>query len=231
MYAADLQFPASTAVVTVIPWRRERSFMFDTRPDRAHEVVLVGRSNVGKSTLMRELTGHSFETGGKPGVTREPNHFDWTAEDFVITDLPGFGFMSGVDEAVRERIKTDVVRYIEAYAESVLVAILVVDGKSVIDIIDRHSGPDSIPYDVEMYGFLQELGVPTVVAVNKMDKVDDRDARLDEVCDRLGLAPPWQQWRDRIAPISAKRGQIDPLCSAVRDHLHAQNRDDLFKFF
>ncbi|WIV66277.1 GTP-binding protein EngB [Natrialbaceae archaeon AArc-T1-2] len=205
--------------------------MFDTRPDREAEVVLVGRSNVGKSTLMRELTGHSFDTGGKPGVTREPNHYDWTAEDFVITDLPGFGFMSGVEEGRREQIKTDIVHYLEAYAENVLVAILVVDGKSVIDIIDRHSGPEEVPYDVEMFHFLRDLEVPVVVAVNKMDKVDDEDERLDELCERLGLYPPWQQWQDTIAPISAKRGQIEPLTEAVRTHLHEQNRDDLFTFF
>ena len=48
--------------------------MFENRPNCEHEVVFVGRSNVGKSTLMREITGHSFDTGGKPGVTREPNH-------------------------------------------------------------------------------------------------------------------------------------------------------------
>ncbi|AXR76642.1 GTP-binding protein EngB [Natrarchaeobaculum sulfurireducens] len=206
--------------------------MFDTRPDREAEVVLVGRSNVGKSTLMRELTGHTkFDTGGKPGVTRKPNHYDWTAEDFVITDLPGFGFMSGVDEEVREEIKTNIVRYLETYAENVLVAILVVDGKSAVDIIDRHSGPDEIPYDVEMYYFLEDLGIPTVVAVNKMDKVDDRDERLDEICDRLGLYPPWKQWQDVIAPITAKNGRIGPLNEAVRTHLHEERRDDLFKFF
>ncbi|RQG96395.1 GTP-binding protein EngB [Natrarchaeobius chitinivorans] len=205
--------------------------MFDTRPDREAEVALVGRSNVGKSTLMRELTGHSFDTGGKPGVTREPNHYDWGPEDFVITDLPGFGFMSGVHEDHREQIKTNIVRYLEEYAEHVLVAILVVDGKSVIDIIDRHSGPDEIPYDVEMFHFLRDLGIPTVVAVNKMDKVDDRDERLDDLCDRLGLLPPWKQWQETIAPISAKNGTIDPLNETVRDHLHEQKRDDLFKFF
>ncbi len=206
--------------------------MFDTRPDREAEVALVGRSNVGKSTLMRELTGHSkFDTGGKPGVTRQPNHYDWTAEDFVITDLPGFGFMSGVDEEYREQIKTNIVHYLEEYADNVLVGILVVDGKSVIDIIDRHSGPDEIPYDVEMFHFLRELDVPTVVAVNKMDKVDDKDERLNELCDRLGLYPPWKQWQEVIAPITAKRGQIDPLNEAVRTHLHEQGRDDLFKFF
>ncbi|WP_323171919.1 GTP-binding protein EngB [Natrialba sp. PRR66] len=205
--------------------------MFDTRPDREAEVALVGRSNVGKSTLMRELTGHSFDTGGNPGVTRSPNHYDWAAEDFVISDLPGFGFMSGVDEEHREQIKTNIVQYIEEHADDILVAILVVDGKSVIDIIDRHSGPDEIPYDVEMFHFLRDLGIPTVVAVNKMDKVDDRDERLNELCDRLGLLPPWKQWQETIAPITAKKGQISSLNDAVREHLHDQKRDDLFKFF
>jgi len=205
--------------------------MFEGRPDRDAEVVLVGRSNVGKSTLMRELTGHDVATGGKPGVTTAPNHFDWAGDDFVLTDLPGFGFMSGVDEQRRERIKTDVVRYVEDHAEDILVGILVVDGNSAVEIIDRHSGPDEVPYDVEMFAFLRDVGVPTVVAVNKMDKVDDRDDRLNDLCDRLGLVPPWQQWQETVAPITAKRGSIDALNEAVGEHLHEQKRDDLLKFF
>ena len=205
--------------------------MFESRPNRDAEVVLVGRSNVGKSTLMRELTGHTFDTGQRPGVTRSPNHYDWAGPDFVLTDLPGFGFMKGVPDEVREQIKTDVVQYVEANAEKILVGILVVDGKSVIDIIDRHSGPDEIPHDVEMFHFLREVGVEPVVAVNKMDKVDDRDERLDALCDRLGLYPPWKQWQETIAPISAKRGNISALNEAVRHHLHEAQRDDLFQFF
>jgi hypothetical protein len=63
-----------------------------------------------------------------------------------------------------------------------------------------------------------------------MDKVDDRDERLDDLCDRLGLLPPWKQWRDTIAPISAKRGSIGPLEDALRDAFHEQKRDDLLKF-
>ncbi|QLH77083.1 GTP-binding protein EngB [Halosimplex rubrum] len=205
--------------------------MFESRPDRDAEVALVGRSNVGKSTLMRELTGHTFDTGQRPGVTRSPNHFDWAGEDFVITDLPGFGFMEGVPEDVREQTKTDIVRYIEDNAEKILAAVLVVDGKAAVDIIDRHSGPDEVPYDVEMFHFLRDVDVPVVVAVNKMDKVDDRDERLNELCDRLGLYPPWKQWQDTIAPISAKRGSIEPMTEAVRHHLHEAERDDLFQFF
>ena len=204
--------------------------MFEDRPDR-EEVVLVGRSNVGKSTIMRELTGHSkITTGRKPGVTRSPNHFDWVAENFMFTDLPGFGFMSGVEEQRREQIKTDVVRYVEANADDILAGVLVVDGKAAVDIIDRHSGPDEIPHDVELFGFLWDLDIPTIVAVNKMDKVDARDERLDALCDRLGLYPPWQQWRETIAPISAKRGDIGALNEALGATFTDQKREDLLKF-
>jgi small GTP-binding protein len=204
--------------------------MFEDRPDR-EEVVLVGRSNVGKSTIMRELTGHSkITTGRKPGVTRSPNHFDWAPENFMFTDLPGFGFMSGVEEARREQIKTDVVRYVEENADDILAGVLVVDGKAAVDIIDRHSGPDEVPHDVELFGFLWDLDIPTIVAVNKMDKVDDRDERLDALCDRLGLYPPWQQWRETIAPISAKRGDIAALNEALGATFTDRKREDLLKF-
>jgi small GTP-binding protein len=204
--------------------------MFENRPDRDSEVVFVGRSNVGKSTLMRELTGHDFSTGGKPGVTRQPNHFDWAPQDFMFTDLPGFGFMSGVEEGRREQIKTDVVRYVEDNAEQILAGVLVVDGKAAVDIIDRHSGEDEIPHVVELFYFLRDLDIPAIVAVNKMDKVDDEDERLNELCDRLGLLPPWKQWRDTVAPISAKRGSIEPLKEALRTVFHDAKRDDLLQF-
>jgi small GTP-binding protein len=205
--------------------------MFEGRPNRGAEIVFCGRSNVGKSTLLREFTGHDFETGKKPGVTRSPGHYDWASEDFVLTDLPGFGFMSGVSDERREEIKTDVVRYVETNAEKILVGVLVIDGKSAVDIIDRHTERGDLPHDVELFDFLRDVGVPTVVAVNKMDKVDDRDARLDAICERLGLPSPWQQWQETIAPVSAKRGSIGPLTDAIRTHLHDQKRDDLLKFF
>jgi small GTP-binding protein len=204
--------------------------MFENRPDRDAEVVLVGRSNVGKSTLMRELTGHSVPTGRDPGVTQSPNHFDWTGPEFMLTDLPGFGFMQGVPEKRREAIKTNVVQYVEENAEYILAGVLVVDGNSAVEIIDRHSGPDEIPHDVELFHFLRDVDVPPIVAVNKMDKVEDRDQRLDDLCERLGLHPPWKQWPDTIAPISAKRGSIEPLVDAFRTHFHDANRDDLLGY-
>jgi small GTP-binding protein len=205
--------------------------MFEGRPDRSAEVVFVGRSNVGKSTLMRAITGHDVPTGRRPGVTQAPNFYDWASEDFLVSDLPGFGFMEGVPEERREAIKTDIVRYLENHADDVLAAVLVLDGKSVVDIIDRHEDRGEIPHDVDMYNLLLDLDLPVVLAVNKMDKVDDRDERLDAIADRFGLLPPWQQWQAVIAPITAKQGRIEALNDAVRDHLHAANRDDLLGFF
>ncbi|WP_096390129.1 GTP-binding protein EngB [Halopenitus persicus] len=205
--------------------------MFEDRPNRDAEVVLVGRSNVGKSTVMRELTGHDVSTGGKPGVTRQPNHYDWTAQDFMVTDLPGFGFMSGVEDDRRERIQTDIVRYLEEYADRILAGVLVLDGNSAVEIIDRHEDRGEVPHDVEMFGFLREIGIEPVVAVNKMDKVDDEDERLNAICDRLGLYPPWQQWQgETIAPICAKRGSMEPLYECLRTHFHEAKRDDLLGF-
>ncbi|MFA9516547.1 GTP-binding protein EngB [Halopenitus sp. H-Gu1] len=205
--------------------------MFENRPNRDAEVVLVGRSNVGKSTLMRELTGHDVTTGSKPGVTRQPNHFDWAAQDFMFTDLPGFGFMSGVEDERRDRIQTDIVGYLEEHSDRILAGVLVVDGKSAVEIIDRHADRGEIPHDVEMFGFLREVGIEPIVAVNKMDKVDDKDERLNALCDRLGLYPPWQQWREEtVAPICAKRGSIEPLLAALRTRFHEEKRDDLLGF-
>lgn len=205
--------------------------MFADRPDREAEVVLVGRSNVGKTTLMRQLTGHDFDTGSRPGVTLEPNYYDWASADFLLTDLPGFGFMAGISEDRREAIKTDVVRYLEQHADEIFVAVIVLDGKSAVDIIDRHEGDNDVPYVLDMYAVLSELDIPVVLAVNKMDKVSDRDECLDGIADRFGLLPPWRQWRDTIAPISATRGDLEALEDAVRVHLHDANRDDLFQFF
>jgi len=205
--------------------------VIEERPDRSAEVVLLGRSNVGKSTLMRELTGHTFDTGRRPGVTQAANHYDWAGPDFVLTDLPGFGFMEGVEAERREQIKTEIVHYLEEFADRILVGILVVDANSAVEIIDRHEDRGEVPHDVELFHFLEELGIPPVVAVNKMDKVDDRDETLDAICERLGLHPPWKQWRDTIAPITAKRGSIEPLTEAVGEHLRARHRDELLQFF
>lgn len=170
---------------------------------------------------MRHLTGRDVPTGRRPGVTTAPTYHDWHEADLLLTDLPGFGFMAGTDPDRREQIKTNIVRYLEEYADAIVVGVLVLDGNAAVEIIDRHRSRGDPPYAIELYELLVDLGITPVLAVNKMDKVDDRDATLDAIADRFGMVPPWQQWRDSIAPIVAKTGRIDALLIALYDHLEA----------
>ncbi len=205
--------------------------MFQGRPARNSEIILVGRSNVGKSTLMRNITGRAFRIGKKPGVTRKPNFYDHPQHNFLITDLPGFGFMSGVERTYRETIKTDVVQYVESNSNSILAAVLVIDGNSVIEIIDRHLSRGDIPHDIDFYNFLIDLEIPTILAINKIDKINNLDASLDTISTSFGLPQPWKQWSDIIAPISAKKGDLSSMLSILRTLLHDAKHDDLLQFF
>jgi GTP-binding protein EngB required for normal cell division len=194
------------------------------------EILFVGRSNVGKSSLIRELTGKKLRVGKRPGVTLKPAHLRFS--DLLVTDLPGFGFMSGVKERKQDIVKDKIVRYIENNAERINVAVLVIDGSAFMDVADRWDARDEIPIDVEMFGFLNELGIDTIVAVNKIDKIksEDLNVTLNGIAQRIGLIPPWQQWSQTIAPISVKKNDIKSVKGLIRKRLHDAKRDDLFKY-
>jgi GTP-binding protein EngB required for normal cell division len=193
------------------------------------EIIFVGRSNVGKSSLLRELFGARVKIGRRPGVTLRPSHLQ--VSDLLITDMPGFGFMSGVKERKQDIVKDKTVHYIEDNAERIKVGVLVIDSPAFPEIVDRWDSREQIPIDVEMFDFLREIGIDTIVAANKMDKVKESeyDLMLDEIAKRLGLEPPWQNWKHLIAPISAKKGDLKALKGLLRDRLHEMKRDDLLK--
>ena len=184
-----------------------------------HEIAFIGRSNVGKSTLMRDLIGTKVKIGRRPGVTQKPNYYRF--DDLLITDMPGYGYMKGVDRAKRERIKDLIVRYFEDHAPRIVCAVQVVDAKAFAEVADRWDARGEVPVDIELYDFLQELGIDVVVAANKMDKVPyaERDGVLDGICVRLHMLPPWRHWLDRIAPISARMDELGPLRTILRDRL------------
>jgi len=194
------------------------------------EIVFVGRSNVGKSSLLRELFGAKLRVGKRPGVTLRPSHIQ--VSDLLITDMPGFGFMSGVKDRKQDIVKDKTVHYIEKNAERIKVGVLVIDCPAFPEIVDRWDSREQIPIDIEMFDFLREVGIDTIVAANKMDKVKENDYNplLDEIAARLGLEPPWQNWKHLIAPISAKKGDLSALKGLLKDRLHEMKRDDLFKY-
>ncbi len=189
------------------------------------EIVFAGRSNVGKSTLFSQLFGVKVRKGKRPGTTIKPNQIRY--RDLLVTDLPGFGYISGVDREFNERVKDFVVRYIEKNSERIILAVQVVDGKSFLEIAERWERRGYIPVEVEMFEFLNEVCPKVFLAVNKMDKVDDWDEVLNGIALKLGMTPPWQEWTHVIFPISAKKGKIDNLRRAIKNRLIEIGRSDL----
>ncbi|WP_297436421.1 GTP-binding protein EngB [Thermococcus sp.] len=179
-------------------------------------IIFVGRSNVGKSTLIFRLTGKLVRRGKRPGVTRKPVEVNW--RNRKVIDMPGFGFMSGVPKAKMERIKDDIVRFVEENAADIELAVLVIDGKAAPEIIERWEKRGEIPIDVEFYAFLRELGIPTVVAVNKIDKVRNVGERLNFLAGKFEV--PYQEISEVFVPISAKFGKnLDVLRLMIEKNL------------
>ena len=199
--------------------------------DARHEIVFIGRSNVGKSTLMKELIGQKVRIGRRPGVTQRPNYHKFG--DLLITDMPGYGYMKGVDRKKQNRIRDLIVKYFEENAPRIVCAVQVIDAKAFTDIVDRWGGRGEVPIDIELYDFLKDLNIPVIVAVNKMDNIYDhqRDMALDDIVLRLRMNPPWRDWLDRIAPISAKKGDVEHLRKLLKDRLRAIDRQDLVNCF
>jgi len=181
----------------------------------SREIVLIGRSNVGKSTLFWELTGTKVRVGKRPGITKYP--FKAKVGDVFYVDMPGYGFMLKASRADQEKTKDLIVQYFEQNAQEIIMAIQVIDAASFLDIADRWEGRGEVPFEIELWEFLVDMGLDVVLAANKMDRIGkaDVDGALDLICERLGMMPPWTQWTDKIAPMSAKRGQIQPLRSII----------------
>ncbi|MDD2834863.1 MAG: GTP-binding protein EngB [Methanothrix sp.] len=191
----------------------------------SREIVLIGRSNVGKSTLFWELTGKKVRIGKRPGITQYP--FKAKVGDIYYVDMPGYGFMLKATRADQEKTKDLIVHYFEQNAEEILLAIQVIDAASFLDIADRWEGRGEVPFEVELWEFLTDMGLDVVLAANKMDRIAkvDVDGALDLICERLGMMPPWTQWTDRVAPMSAKRGQIQPLRDIIGKKLCGKKAD------
>lgn len=192
------------------------------------EITLIGRSNVGKSSVIRQLTGKKIPIGRRPGVTRKITRY--LVGRMEIVDMPGFGFMSGISKAMQEKIKTEIVRYIEQNRGNIMLAMEVVDARSFSEIVERWERRGQIPIDIEIFSFLKELELNPIVIVNKIDLIypEERDAVLDNICEKLGMPSPWRQWVDVIVPISAKTGEgVPDLKKLIKQKIHELGKGHL----
>lgn len=145
------------------------------------QIAVVGRSNVGKSSLINRLTRRNklARTSATPGKTRLINVF-LLNNDFHLIDLPGYGFAK-VDKQEKARWGSMMQDYFEQAEELVHVFCLV-------DI--RHEPSQD---DIQMNQFLRQMGIPFTVIATKADKISRgaRQKQLAPICRAL-LVQPWE---------------------------------------
>jgi GTP-binding protein len=133
------------------------------RPDKP-EYAFIGRSNVGKSSLINMLTNQSklAKTSNTPGKTQLINHF-LANNSFYIVDLPGYGFAK-----VSQKTRATWEKMIEGYLKERTNLI------TVFVLIDSRHEPQNI--DLEFLRKLGEWGVPFNIIFTKADKTSQREA-------------------------------------------------------
>lgn len=136
----------------------------DEPASRGAEVVFLGRSNVGKSSLINGLLGVKglARTSSTPGRTQTVNFYRVNGK-LLFVDLPGYGY-ARAPQAVRRAWGPMVESYLTRRREAIAVAIVAVDA--------RHAPS---PLDRTMLAWLVERGIPALVVGVKSDKLSGND--------------------------------------------------------
>ncbi len=155
-------------------------------------VAIVGRPNVGKSTLFNHLTGSRRAiVGDEPGITRDRlyGEVEWLGHEFRVVDT------GGIVPDDKDFIPSEIFRQAKVTFEEAAAIVMVVDARTEI------AGPDR-----ELARLLARTGKPLFLAVNKMDS-DKQDSLLGEF-HSLGMR--------NVFPVSAEHGRgIDDLLDAI----------------
>jgi GTP-binding protein len=162
-------------------------------------IVIVGRPNVGKSTLFNRLVGSRRAiVGDEPGITRDRlyGEAEWRGRRMRIVDT------GGILPGDKEFIPSEIFRQARVALEEADAVIMVVDGRSEL------AGPD-----LELARLMIRSGKPLFLAVNKIDS-DKQQSLIDEF-HRLGVR--------KLFPVSAEHGRgIDDVLDAILDAIPSQ---------
>ncbi len=171
------------------------------------EVVFVGRSNVGKSSLLNFLTGQNVARVSKtPGRTRAVNYFLWDYDNLkaYLVDLPGYGFARG-DRREIENWKKLIEGYFKTRKDNIALVLLLVDAKV---------GPTE--NDFLMAEWLEYLGIPYAVVLTKIDKAKQKEiAQTLKKLSRMGEI--------KTVQTSSREGKgKENLLKVIYEHLKPQ---------
>ena len=174
-------------------------------PAKLPEVAFVGRSNVGKSSLVNALTGRKTlaRVSQTPGATRQINFFDLGAK-LMLADLPGYGFAK-VSRSEADAWQEMIFAYLRGRAPL----------RRALLLIDARRGPKDS--DSQVLGLLNQAAVSTLIVLTKFDEVSrhDRAAVLE--------ATQAEARRHTVAleEVIATSAQAGDGIAALREHLFA----------
>ena len=187
---------------------------FKQYPDSVFpELAFVGRSNVGKSSLINSLLNRKklVKTSQTPGKTQEINFFKIN-NAFVFADLPGYGFAK-VPQSVQKRWKKMIEDYL-LRRETLL---------AVIFIIDLRRNPS--PLDLDLQRWLEAFGVEYLLVGTKVDKLSQSEAKKQ--INKLNVAY-FNEGEDKLLTYSSKsnKGRKE-LWSKITTRIEACRKKDI----
>ncbi|MEL6721533.1 MAG: ribosome biogenesis GTP-binding protein YihA/YsxC [Bacteroidota bacterium] len=145
------------------------------------EYAFIGRSNVGKSSLINMLCGRKelAHTSKKPGKTQMINHF-LIDETWGIVDLPGYGYAK-ISKKVRQKWRNMIEQYMLKREQLQCAFVLV----------DANIPPQKI--DIEFINWLGEMQVPFVITYTKTDRLKATDLAMNISNIQEALLEHWEQ--------------------------------------
>ena len=157
------------------------------------EYVFIGRSNVGKSSLINMLTGRKglAMTSATPGKTMLINHF-LINKSWYLVDLPGYGYAKRGKKA-QESIQRIIETYI-LYREQLTCLFL---------LIDSRLAPQAI--DLEFIEWLGENGIPFAIVFTKADKLNNEKLKANVQSYLEKLSEQWEELPPHFVSSSEKR--------------------------
>lgn len=173
-----------------------------------HEYAFIGRSNVGKSSLINMLTKRDglAKTSQTPGKTMLINHF-LVNDEWYIVDLPGYGYASRGKES-REQLKVIIESYI-LYREQMT---------NLFVLIDSRHKPQKI--DMEFMQWLGENGVPFSIVFTKLDKIGVNVGKENIGAYKKALLEYWEE----LPPIFASSSVDGRGREEILDYIEELNK-------
>lgn len=173
-------------------------------PDsRMPEYAFIGRSNVGKSSLINMLTNKKglAMTSSKPGKTLLINHF-LINNNWHLVDLPGYGYATA-GKKMREQLKSIIEDYI-LYREQLTAVFLLIDSRL-----------EAQQIDLDFMAWLGENGIPFSIVFTKLDKLSNSRARENTDAYKAKLQEQWEELPPIFLTSSEKRQGRDELLNYI----------------